>query len=176
MHLLIYLFLIITVTSCAPAPAPEKLRLPEGAGQLIVKISGLRNHTGELFVSLFSGREGFPDDPDMALINRHQPITGDSGNIVFDDLPYGDYAISLLHDENLDGRMNTSIVGAPREGFGFSGNPKSKMGPPEYDETRFLLLIPEKKMNIVVQYETVGRERQRIMQERKSTGAESKSD
>ena len=83
------------------------------------------------------------------------------------DLPYGEYAVAVLHDENRDGKMNTSVVGVLKEGFGFSGNPKTKMGPPEYDGTRFLLLVPEKKIEIVLQYETVGRERQRSMQERK---------
>ena len=61
-----------------------------------------------------------------------------------------------------------NLLGIPKEGFGFSGNSKSKMGPPDYDDVRFLLLVPEKRIKVIAQYETVGREKKRIMQEKKS--------
>jgi len=164
-----YIILIFSFVSCAPLPhGEESQQLPEGSGQLILDISGLRNSDGEIFLSLYSGKNGFPNDPDVAVVNRHQDIVDQKCLIEIDNLPYGEYAVSLLHDENRDGKMDSSMLGIPKEGFGFSGNPKTKMGPPDYDDVRFLLLVPEKRLEIVVQYETVGRERQRIMQERKA--------
>jgi len=167
--LFIYLFLIIALASCAQrSPDPNISKLPEGSGRLVVEISGLRNNDGEIFLSLFSGKNGFPDTPSVAVRNFHHEIKNQTCLIEVNDLPYGEYAVSFLHDENLNGKMEASLLGIPKEGFGFSGNPKSKMGPPDYDDVRFLFLVPEKRIKVVVQYETVGREKKRIMQEKKS--------
>lgn len=167
-----YLFLMLLLSSCAAGPTSKaQSRLPEGAGRLVVEITGLRNDAGEVFLSVYPGRQGFPNDITVAVVNRHQPIIDRQCRVVIDPLPYGEYAVSVLHDENLDGQMASTLLGIPKEGFGFSGNPKAKLGPPDYDDVRFLLLSPEKTMTIVMQYETVGREKQRIMQERKSKGA-----
>jgi uncharacterized protein (DUF2141 family) len=168
-----YLFLMAALASCARTPANEPASsLPSGNGKLILDLSGLRNDKGDVFVSLFAGRKGFPDDVDAAVVNRHQLISGRQCRIEIEDLPYGNYAVSVLHDENLNGKMEASMLGIPKEGFGFSGNPKSKLGPPDYDDVRFLLLVPEKHLPIVMQYETFGREKQRIMQERKQAATE----
>ncbi len=48
----------------------------------------------------------------------------------------GIYALSVIHDENNDGRLNR-FMAIPREGFGFSRNPRIRMGPPRFDEVRF---------------------------------------
>ena len=168
MKSLIYICLMLLLAACAAPPTDSgKSRFPEGSGQLVLEIANLRNSQGEIYLSIFSGKQGFPDNPEAALVNHKVTIQAEQSTIIINDLPYGEYAVAVLHDENRDGKMNTSVVGVPKEGFGFSGNPKTKMGPPEYNDVRFLLLVPEKMIKIVLQYETVGRERQRIMQERK---------
>ena len=171
MKIAIYFFLMFTLVACAGSVPPlQPKHFPEGSGRLVIELTNLRNNQGEIYLSLYSGPKGFPADVDVAVLNRQVLIQGVPFTIVISDLPYGEYAVSVLHDENRDGEMNTSMVGVPQEGFGFSGNPKTKMGPPEYEDTRFLLLVPEKKLSIVMTYETVGRERQRIMQERQKAG------
>ena len=53
----------------------------------------------------------------------------------FDGLPSGDYALALIHDENGNGKLDT-VMGIPREGFGFSRNPAIRFGPPKFVESR----------------------------------------
>ena len=36
----------------------------------------------------------------------------------------GDYSLLVIHDENRNGRLD-KVLGLPREGFGFSRNPRS---------------------------------------------------
>ena len=164
-----YLFLMFCLAACTVSPVEQQAAdLPQGEGRLVIEVMGARNDSGEIFLSLYSGPNGFPDDPNVAIVNRHEKLVDGFCRIEMEDLPFGNYAISVLHDENLDGKMNSNLLGIPKEGFGFSGNPKLKMGPPGYEEVRFLFLVPEKRVEIMVQYETVGRERQRIMQERKN--------
>lgn len=148
--------------------SPRENRFPAGTGRIVIELQGIRNDQGDIFVSLFSGRRGFPGDFMAAIENRHAKIKGRACMVTIENLPYGDYAIAVLHDENNDGKMNANFLGVPKEGFGFSGNPGTRLGPPDYEDARFLLLAPDKRLQIVMQYETVGRERRRIMQEKRS--------
>lgn len=33
----------------------------------------------------------------------------------FLDIPSGTYALAVIHDENMDGKLNTNFLGAPRK-------------------------------------------------------------
>jgi uncharacterized protein (DUF2141 family) len=55
----------------------------------------------------------------------------------FSDLPAGTYAISVFHDENDDGVLNSNFVGMPREGYGFSNNYTYAMHPASFEESHF---------------------------------------
>lgn len=56
---------------------------------------------------------------------------------VFEDVPEGDYAITIFHDKNSDGKLNTNLVGIPKEPYGFSNNPMALFGPPRYEKCLF---------------------------------------
>lgn len=67
------------------------------------------------------------------------------------DLPPGEYALSVIHDENDNGRLDT-ILKVPREGFGFSRNPAIRMGPPRFDETRFEIATDPVAQSVRIRY------------------------
>ena len=76
---------------------------------------------------------GCDDDPDARHLTA--PATA-AGHLSFDGLPSGGYAVSLFHDENGNGKLDT-FVGIPREGVGFSRNPALMFGPPKFNAARF---------------------------------------
>ena len=53
----------------------------------------------------------------------------------FRDVPFGEYAIWICHDENSDGKLGTNFLGMPNEGVGVSGPPPSFI--PTYSEACF---------------------------------------
>ena len=55
----------------------------------------------------------------------------------FHGVSAGVYAVSIFHDENLNGRLDTNWMGIPREGVGASNNPKPRMGPPKFAAAEF---------------------------------------
>jgi uncharacterized protein (DUF2141 family) len=57
--------------------------------------------------------------------------------ISFDDLPSGDYAVVVLHDENADMKLDRNAFGKPREGWGMSNNPKAHLSAPPFSAARF---------------------------------------
>ena len=117
-----------------PAPvAPVRLR---------IEITGLRNDNGSVALALFKGPTGFPDSDEKAVARKVVAIAAGakSSTVTFDDIaPGADYAVSLLHDENNNGKLDTSF-GFPVEGFGFSNNPRLRMGPPRFKDAAFVVL------------------------------------
>lgn len=149
---------LLLAVGCAAPPAPATFA--PGTAVLTVHLEGFRNDRGAAVVSLFAGPKGFPDEVDASVATVSAAIAAGQAMVTFADLPYGEYAVSVLHDEDGDGNMATTLFGAPREGFGFSGDPDYRFGHPAYDQVRFLLIEPQREMTIVVRYETGRRQHQ----------------
>lgn len=69
----------------------------------------------------------------------------------FENLPAGNYAVSVMHDENENGELDSNFVGIPTEGFGFSNDAKAMFGPPSYDKCVFHHETAE-RINIHLKY------------------------
>lgn len=124
----IILFLGVNPRSAAQEDQPKR-------GTIIVSIEGIRGTEGNIKASVFSEKDGFPADYKKAVRIIETEITPDTSIVIrFEDLPYGDYAVALLHDEDGDGRMKTGLFGIPREGYAVSNNVRGKLGPPKYGD------------------------------------------
>ena len=78
----------------------------------------------------------FPDcNRDPAAVKRSVDA-GRAAAIRLTGMVPGTYALAVIHDENSNGRLD-KFMGIPREGFGFSRNPRIRMGPPSFEEVRF---------------------------------------
>ena len=109
------------VLAAAESPAPG----------LELTVAGLRNEEGKLSICVTADRRHFPDCAgDPKAVTR--TLSADQHTASF-DLPEGVYAVSLIHDENGNGKLD-KLFGIPREGFAFSRNPAIRFGPPRYDE------------------------------------------
>ena len=109
-------------------------------GDITVIITDLRNTDGEILISLYDKAEGFPRD--RQAIFRAAVVEPDvSGQVttVFEDLPYGDYALAVLHDEDGSQGMTFGSFHLPKEGYCFSNNIKVRFKPPKFKKTKFTL-------------------------------------
>ncbi|HWQ25270.1 MAG TPA: DUF2141 domain-containing protein [Chlorobaculum sp.] len=120
-------------------------------GCISVSISNLRNSEGKVGVALFRVKDGFPDKTERALEGRIIQA-GEHCLVKFEHVPYGTYAVSVLHDENSNGKMDKTFIGVPKEGFGTSNNPKVRMGPPSFSESSFELDTGNVTLNISLNY------------------------
>ena len=55
----------------------------------------------------------------------------------FEDIPPGTYAIAVIHDENMNGKLDTNRLGIPTEGYGFSRDTKRLIGVPSFAAASF---------------------------------------
>ncbi|KUL21287.1 DUF2141 domain-containing protein [Chlorobium limicola] len=122
------------------------------SGCITVNIRELKKPEGMLGVLLYSSKQGFPDKPDRALARRVKKISGTEHEVRFENIPYGTYAVSVLHDENGNGKMDKKKIVIPKEGFGISNNPKIKLGPPSFSEAIFTLDRQETELTINMIY------------------------
>jgi len=107
---------------------------------LTVEVEGLRSAKGQLVYSVFAGSDGFPDKGEKALTSGSCALTDNkTARFVVPKLAPGVYAVTLFHDENSNGKLDTKTFGIPKEGFGFSNNPKIRMGPPRFKDTAFAI-------------------------------------
>ena len=115
-----------------------------------VDISGLRNQNGRLCLSLFSSEQGFPSQSERAIASRC--IQAKEASATFNQLPPGRYAVAVIHDSNNDGKLNTGFLGIPKEGFGFSRNPRIGTRVPSFRDTAFLVSRESIKIQIALRY------------------------
>ena len=107
-------------------------------GDLIVTVTNMENDKGQVRAVLFNGEEGFPDESEKAFRSISVPAESSKTTFAFENVPYGEYALSLLHDENENGKMDTNLFGYPQEGYGVSNNITNMLGMPTYEKARFL--------------------------------------
>jgi len=118
---------------------------------LEIVVTGLRNNKGQLMISLSKGAEGFPNK------NYYKQLfisdfTSPQFIKIIKGIPYGNYAVSLLHDEDSNGKMKRNLIRLPKEGFAFSRNYKVLFRAPNYNEANFDLDTIKKPIEIKMQY------------------------
>ena len=134
----------------ALAPGPPAVAEPSGT--VAVEVRGLRNGSGLLRAKLVAAADGFrASDAHVAAKQKH-PIRAERVRLVFYDVPYGEYALVVLHDEDGDGALGRGWLGLPAEGLGFSNGARIRLGPPSFEEARFALDRPRVELELDVRY------------------------
>jgi len=104
-----------------------------------VKILNIRNSTGGVACALFESSEGFPAEYLRFATNIMViKIREKQARCDFEDIPPGTYALAVIHDENMDGKLDTNWAGIPAEGYGFSNDAKALLGAPSFSAASFL--------------------------------------
>ena len=85
------------------------------------------------------------------MIKRRRIVKG-TAKFMFTNLPYGNYAISAVHDTNGDTRLNSNFLGIPSEGIGFSNNKVIVTSAPSFGEAQFFLSGSKTDLVVKMQY------------------------
>ena len=120
--------------------------------EIVINISGLRSDKGKYLLYLYNNKKGFPNDVDKSIKTAKGSILNGISTIVLKDISDGEYAISVIHDENGNGKMDTNFLGMPKEGVGVSNNAKGHFGSPSYEDSKFQLNKKSLILNITIKY------------------------
>lgn len=163
------LLVLLLLASCSHLPAD---RVAAGYGDLRVVYQGFRSDQGTAVTYLFTGPKGFPDTLDEVLENRVLPIRNGEAETIFRHIPYGRYAVGVLHDTDGDEVMKKDWMGRPLEGFALSGDPDYSFGRPSFEAASFLLVAPQREITLRLRYQTGGQERrERLQRQHRQAGS-----
>ena len=125
---------------------------PPQANLIHVEIAGLRNENGQDLCALYSSPAGFPKNSDSAVLHAKSAISHGHSICEFSGIAVGKYAVSVFHDENSNGKLDTNFLGIPREGVGASNNAKGHFGPPKFDAAAFQFAGGRLDLKITITY------------------------
>lgn len=109
----------------------------QNSGSLTLTIQNIPEQRGVVRILLFNQAAGFPDDVEKSYKQANVKATGKSVQVVFEDLPKGQYALSVFHDVMETGKLRTNALGIPKDGYGFSNNATGSFGPPSFSKASF---------------------------------------
>jgi uncharacterized protein (DUF2141 family) len=102
-------------------------------GTLTVTVKNIKDTKGTIRVGLFNSENDFLK---KAVEGKVVKVTGTEVTVVFQNLKPGEYSVSVIHDENENGELDTNMMGIPKEGFAFGNNAMGMFGPPSYDKAK----------------------------------------
>jgi uncharacterized protein (DUF2141 family) len=107
------------------------------AFDLTVDVTNARSADGFVGAAVYGTAAGWLKDG--GVLQAERAAAAGKVVLVFRGLPAGRYALSALHDENGNGKLDANVAGLPTERYGFSRDARGRMGPPTFDDAVFEL-------------------------------------
>jgi uncharacterized protein (DUF2141 family) len=118
-------------------------------GRLEITVENIKETKGNIRVGLFLNEDTFLK---KASAGKVVSADGKSVIILFENLRPGDYGISVIHDENENGELDTNFMGIPKEGFAFGNNAMGTFGPPDFEKAKVTISDKVEKQVIKLKY------------------------
>lgn len=98
-----------------------------------IVIKKLESAEGSVRVTLFNTEEDWLEKgiSKSVQVNNKKEVT-----VEFENVVKGTYAVSVIHDENSNGELDTNF-GIPSEPYGFSNNARGMFGPASFEDSKF---------------------------------------
>jgi len=146
--LVLLLTVALSLTSTSEAWAgPDSSPL---TGAVQIQVENLQNlGQGQLVALVYEEVDRVEINGVKFLRRKIVPVTGERVSVRFSDLPYGDYAVAVLHDMDKDLEADASFIGIPREDLGVSNNAKGgPLGGPKWSAAKFSHREEETRLSI----------------------------
>ena len=113
---------------------------------LTLQIEGIEQSAGYMMVAVYDEADQFLS---KNMFDGSKSKVDNTGVMKIDlELPFGDYGISVFHDTDANGKLDTNVFGIPKEPTGFSNNAKGTFGPPKYEQVKFSFTKSGQKLSI----------------------------
>ena len=131
------LFGVLAILAVVPAVAQQASSAPTHT--LTVVVEGVNNLGGNVGILVFNSPKGWAEDRSAALKDISVPAHEGTNKIEIPGLPAGEYAVSLVHDVNVNHKLDKNFIGVPKEQYGLSNNPHVGLKAPPYSSCTFKL-------------------------------------
>ncbi len=106
---------------------------------LSVRVNNVANPKGRISVAVYNSDETFLS---FDRVLKSDSVAANIGSVELQiaNLPPGEYALAVFHDENNNGKLDTNWLGIPKEKVAFSNAKMQTFGPPKYHECAFKMI------------------------------------
>ncbi len=115
---------------------------------LTIRVQNIQQLKGTISIIIFKSNEGWPNEYKKAVFAKGISASANEITQEVKNLPFGKYAIAVLHDINDNKVADKSMFGIPQEPFGFSNYPKITFGVPDFEDVSFLVKSPKQEIII----------------------------
>jgi len=118
-------------------------------GTIVVQVEGINQSKGGVLSTGIFDQQHFPK-VGQALFEIRKEISATTMEVIFKNIPAGDYGIASFQDIDNDKNLKTNFIGFPTEPIGFSNGVRIKMGPPSFADAR-VKLVSGQVLNLKIQ-------------------------
>ena len=117
------------------------------AGVLEIAVTGVTQARGHIRVDLCT-QDTFVNKNKTCPYSGASPATVGSTVVRFANVPPGDYAVQVFHDETDAGVVHQNILGIPKEPIGFSNDAPLHLRGPRFQEAAFSVGSEAKRITL----------------------------
>lgn len=117
----------------------------ENSGLIEVTITNIDSDTGRLYAAIYDSQDNWLS---TMYAGENSLVKDGKAQVVFNNIPKGDYAISVFHDENDNQKLDMNFLGIPKETTGCSNDAKGFMGAPKWGDAVFELSSDSLQLHI----------------------------
>lgn len=103
-------------------------------GTIKLVISETSSDEGVIQLLIFDQEKGWPESLDDAWKIVTLPIENGIAKKTITNVPAGNYAVTVFHDQDENGVIRKNKIGYPVDNFGFSNNPSLFFGVPSFEK------------------------------------------
>lgn len=130
---------LLGLLTAAPIDETRPARDPAAPTAPLELVIFTRSDDGHVYCALWPSSDGYPTVRARALFDgRATQIVEGRARIRLEPT-LGPWAAACFHDENANQRLDTNFFGIPSEGTGATNNARGFMGPPSFEDARFVL-------------------------------------
>jgi uncharacterized protein (DUF2141 family)/pimeloyl-ACP methyl ester carboxylesterase len=137
---LIFLSMVILCSSVVYAQDTNKSTIK-------ITVNGLKTDEGVVRIAIYDSEEGWYK---KSIYSGTVKINNNKCEWTVENVPYGDYAVSVYHDKNSNDKMDINNSNIPSEPFGYSRVKQMLMGPARWNDTRFSITSPNMEIEVMV--------------------------
>lgn len=121
----------------------------ESIGTLTVQVKNVQQIQGCIRMAVYNDEHSFPSET-RSFRGAYLPLKPGTKAQLDCELPFGQYAIAVYHDQNNNGKMDKNALGIPTEPYAFSNNVRVKWRAPRFREAAFGFNAVQQEITVVL--------------------------
>ena len=112
-----------------------------------IKVTGIRSQKGNVIINVFRDQESYnQEEAFKSFTFSKKEISEGIITVKISPIP-GIFGLTMIDDENSNGKIDKNLIGMPKEGFGFSNFFMEKMKRPIFNDFK---VDPKKQADITI--------------------------